>query len=82
MKNGKDATSKELLIRIDERQHKIQSDLGDIKASLKDKVDSKDFKELKGEVNTNTNFRNRAIGYATGAGALAAVAFELINKWI
>jgi DNA-directed RNA polymerase sigma subunit (sigma70/sigma32) len=73
-------TQRELLIRIDERQREIMKDLTEIKDSLNQKVtNDDDFKDIRKKVNLLWDWKNKVIGYAAVAGAVASLVFEIIK---
>jgi hypothetical protein len=76
-----DFTQKELLIRIDERQRQMATDLGELKTLLCDKVDDgSEYQTMKQRVNELWDFKNRALGYAAGAGAIASFVYQFIDS--
>lgn len=74
-------TQKELLIRIDERQRQMSADLNELKTILTGKVDDgNEYQTLKQRVNELWDFKNRALGYAAGAGAIASFVYQFIDS--
>ncbi len=74
-------TQKELLIRIDERQRQMSADIAELKTILCGKVnDDKEYQTLKQRVSELWDFKNRSLGYAAGAGAIASFVYQLIDK--
>lgn len=74
-------TQKELLIRIDERQRQMSADLNELKTILTGKVDDgNEYQTLKQRVNELWDFKNRALGYAAGAGAIASFVYQFIDN--
>lgn len=79
-KNG-NTTNKELLIRIDERQKRISKDIKRLNGGLAHKVsDDDDYKDLKLRVTKLWDWRNRTMGYAAGAGAVAGLVFNIVIR--
>jgi len=83
MAKGSSFTSRELLIRIDERQQQICREIKEIKESLLKKVDlDEDYEEMKDRVSQLWDWKNRVLGWATAAGAIASIAYNLLEKVI
>jgi len=75
-------TNKELLIRIDERQKNLLNEVVNIKDSLNNKVNNdEEYSQIKTKVNSLWDFKNRFLGYSAGAGAGAAIVFEVIKSF-
>ncbi len=76
-------TQKELLIRIDERQRQMSADISHLKTILCGKVDDgSEYQTMKQKVNELWDFKNRALGYAAGAGAIASFVYQFIDSVI
>jgi len=76
-------TQRELLIRIDERQKQMSEDIASLKACVEGKVSlDGDYEDIKDKVGKLWDWKNRTIGYAAGAGALASLVFEVIKTFV
>lgn len=76
-------TNKELLIRIDERQQNLCREVAEIKKILSEKVTKdEDYEQMVKRVDELWDWKNRTIGVATAAGAIASLVFNIVQKLI
>jgi hypothetical protein len=76
-------TDNKLLVRIDERQKKMSSDIADIKTKLECTVpDNADYKDMKEKVYKLWDERNKLIGWLLGAGIVGGTTGSIINNFI
>lgn len=76
-------TQRELLIRIDERQKQMSEDIASLKACMERKVSvNGEYEIMKAKVEKLWDWKNKAMGYAAGAGAVASLVFEVIKTFI
>ena len=79
-KTNESITQRELLIRIDERQRQMAEDIASLKACVEKKVSMDgDYEDIKDKVCKLWDWKNRTVGYAAGAGALASLIFEIVK---
>ena len=72
----------DLLVRIDERQAHILTELKDLKNSQKNYVCyDDDYKDVVTKVGTLWDMRNKMLGYSAATGALGAVILQVIFKF-
>lgn len=74
-------SNKDLLIRIDERQQQIRREIELLRGEVCKRVENDDdYHDLRKKVNTLWDWKNKTIGYAAGAGAVASLTFELLKS--
>jgi hypothetical protein len=70
-----------LLVRIDERQKKMATDMGEIKKCLKSTVmDDEEFKQMKNRLNTLWDDRNKLIGWMIGTGVIGGAVGSALKQ--
>ena len=77
-----DITQRELLIRIDERQKQMSLDIKILKDNLEKRVPlDNDYLDICKKVNNLWDWKNKTMGYAAGAGAIASIVFNLFQRY-
>jgi len=74
---------RELLVRIDERQHALLQSMNRIELAMLSKVDNdQDYKEMKAKVAAMWDLKNRAMGYVAAWSAFIAIAAAIFVEYI
>jgi hypothetical protein len=74
---------RELLIRIDERTNSFHQALARIEIALLNKVDNDQaYKDMRGQVGTMWDLKNKAIGYVAGWAAFISIAVTIIYEYL
>jgi hypothetical protein len=82
-KDSLSMSSKELLIRIDERQRTMNQDIVEIKTVLASKVqDDEEYKEMKEKVNVLWDANSRVKGYIGLVGIFFGIISALMVKFL
>ena len=81
-KTTSEMTTRELLIRVDERQANISKKLNDLKILLDSKADTSDLDPYCKKVDTLWDERNRVLGWIVGAGLLGGGVSQVLSSLV